>query len=118
MNGVTILNTIQNSCDWSTLAGGIIAMLVGLIAVVAVIISIYASHDCFDAILWIFAIILLILALGMLFSGIWITIDGTHSDETTYEVTIDNTVGINDFMDKYEIVEQRGEIYVVKEIDK
>lgn len=49
--------------------------------------------------------------------GIRIIIDGANRNETTYEVTIDENVSLKEFNEKYEIVEQRGDIYVVKEIE-
>jgi ABC-type polysaccharide transport system permease subunit len=35
--------------------------------------------------------------------------------ETHYKVTIDDSVSMNDFLDKYEILDQEGKIYTVKE---
>lgn len=35
--------------------------------------------------------------------------------EYHYKVTIDNSVSMNDFLDKYEILDQEGKIYTVKE---
>lgn len=35
--------------------------------------------------------------------------------ETHYKVTIDDTVSMNEFLDKYEILGQEGKIYTVKE---
>ena len=35
--------------------------------------------------------------------------------ETRYEVIIDNTTSFNEIMDKYEIVDQRGQIYVLRD---
>ena len=35
--------------------------------------------------------------------------------ETQYKVIIDDTVSMNDFVDKYEIVDQDGRIYTVRE---
>ena len=35
--------------------------------------------------------------------------------ETHYQVTIDDSVGMNKFQDKYEIIEVEGKIYTVKE---
>ena len=35
--------------------------------------------------------------------------------QTLYEVTISDEVSFKDFTSKYEIIEQRGEIYIVKE---
>lgn len=35
--------------------------------------------------------------------------------ETHYKVTIDDSVSMNEFLDKYEIIDQEGKIYTVKE---
>ena len=35
--------------------------------------------------------------------------------ETHYKVTIDDSVSMNEFLDKYEILDQEGKIYIVKE---
>ena len=39
-------------------------------------------------------------------------------DYTKYEVIINDSVSMSEFMDTYEILEQRGQIYVVKEIER
>lgn len=36
-------------------------------------------------------------------------------DYNTYEVILDNSVSMNEFMEKYEVLEQRDKIYVIKE---
>jgi len=36
----------------------------------------------------------------------------------TYEVILDDSVSMNEFMNIYEVLEQRGQIYVVKEIEE
>lgn len=60
-----------------------------------------------------------IAVLGMvlgLFIGIWIGFTtGEPEYAPTYKVTISDEVSINDFMEKYEILEQDGRIYTVKE---
>lgn len=38
-----------------------------------------------------------------------------YKEETRYEVLIDNTVGAKDFLDNYQILDKRGEIYIVCE---
>jgi hypothetical protein len=40
----------------------------------------------------------------------------TVPDYTAYEVILDDSVSMNEFMNTYEVLEQRGQIYVVKEI--
>ena len=39
-------------------------------------------------------------------------------DYTKYEVIIDDSVSMSEFMNTYEVLEQRGQIYVVKEIEE
>ena len=39
-------------------------------------------------------------------------------DYTKYEIILDDSVSMNDFMNTYEVLEQRGQIYVVKEIEE
>lgn len=39
-------------------------------------------------------------------------------DYNTYEVILDDSVSMNEFMNIYEVLEQRGRIYVVKEIEE
>jgi uncharacterized protein YcfJ len=50
---------------------------------------------------------------------IWSAIVVASTEPTTYEtqykVTIDDSVSMNEFLDKYEILDQEGKIYIVKE---
>lgn len=39
-------------------------------------------------------------------------------DYIKYEVILDDSVSMNEFMNTYEVLEQRGQIYVVKEIEE
>ena len=44
-------------------------------------------------------------------------IEGRHEvfDYTEYKVIVDDTVNMNEFMSKYEILDRDGEIYIVRE---
>jgi hypothetical protein len=42
----------------------------------------------------------------------------TVPDYTIYEVILEDSVSMNEFMNTYEVLEQRGQIYVVKEIEE
>ncbi len=55
------------------------------------------------------AIILLIVVSILLFGS------ANSYDVYRYEVSIDDTVSVNDFCEQYNIIEQRGEIYVIEE---
>ena len=48
----------------------------------------------------------------MIFSGIE---NKTNISHIEYKVTIDDSVSMNEFLDKYEILDQEGKIYTVKE---
>lgn len=45
---------------------------------------------------------------------------GTYKEETLYSMTIDETVPFVEFNEQYEVIDQKGEIYIVreKEVDK
>lgn len=43
------------------------------------------------------------------------TISKTDINYIEYKVTIDDSVSMNEFLDKYEILDQEGKIYTVKE---
>jgi hypothetical protein len=59
--------------------------------------------------------------LGAIFGvivGVGIGVDGLPTEyETQYKVTISDEVSMNDFLEKYEIVDQEGKIYTVREIE-
>lgn len=51
-----------------------------------------------------------------LFIGIWVGFTTAKPEYApAYKVTISDTVSLNDFNEKYEILEQDGKIYTIKE---
>lgn len=38
-------------------------------------------------------------------------------DYNTYKVTLDETINVKDFLDKYEILSKEGEIFTIREIE-
>lgn len=59
--------------------------------------------------------IFFILTIGCMILGMLSDVTSKDIDYIKYEVLIDDSVSITEFMDKYEILEQRGRIYTVKE---
>ena len=111
MDGVTILNTItSNECG--EIAGTM--LLIGAFAFLIFILIYIISHisDDSDKPI-ILCIMFLIVSLISTTTGIILASNSTVI--TTYEVTISDEVSFKDFTSKYEIIEQRGEIYIVKE---
>lgn len=109
MNGVEILSseTIYNTIlpeYWLGIGLGCAVVFVLTMAV------------CFANDRIILGFICIALALG---SGIVGGLGGTKSktdiDHIEYKVTIDDSVSITEFLDKYEILDQEGKIYTVKE---
>lgn len=56
----------------------------------------------------------LIMAIASVSAGAYITVPSYN----IYEVILDDSVSMNEFMNTYEVLEQRGQIYVVKEIEE
>ena len=61
----------------------------------------------------------IISALFVIVSMIIACLSGTYNENDIhhieYKVTIDDSVSMNEFLDKYEIIDQEGKIYTVKE---
>ena len=55
-----------------------------------------------------------IIAITSAIAGQYITVPAYQK----YEVILDDSVSMNKFMNEYEVLEQRGQIYVVKEIEE
>lgn len=117
MNGVTILNTIHES-NVAEIVVGIVFALVSIVCLAWIVHIIIEERDCYDIILWVLTVILIAALLFGVVAGILSIVHATTVDEIAYEITIDENVSFKEFNEKYEIVEQRGDIYVVKEIDK
>lgn len=112
MDGVTILNTIVSN---ENIEIGIVLIILGItilfISVLGIIFSIIESNK-FDG-FTIFFIFGSIFSLGLLILGRMAV--NELKEKTTYEVIISGEVSLTEFTSKYEIIEQRGEIYVIKE---
>jgi hypothetical protein len=109
MNGVEILSseTIYNTMlpEW--------CCVVGLILMFVLFVSTFIclAND-FNAGVG----ICLILTIGfMVFSGVGGMENKNNPHHIEYKVTIDDSVSMNEFLDKYEILDQEGKIYTVKE---
>lgn len=117
MEGVEILfareitRAVWNEFVWHW--GAAFAVLAGLILLG---ISLYHSWNCSgdstEMGFMLFMAILLLVGGGFVFY-----IEGTIPvyDHTEYKVTVNETVDMNEFFEKYELVDQEGKIYIVKD---
>lgn len=115
MNGVEILN--QTNIYETEGHLWIFFLLVGIGFAVGLIMSIVEWCDWgFE---WIYLpFILMTTMIGVLLGTLsyMLTLHETDKlDYVEYKVTVSDEVNLNEFMDKYEILEQEGKIYVVKE---
>lgn len=111
-NGVTELNSIDVYTTPWWLSLSLLITAVCVIILIVILGNLQSPRSSTVLILGII-IILLILIIG----GLGITHSFGWLDEysyTKYEVVVNNDVNLNDFNKTYEILEQRGQIYVVR----
>lgn len=115
MNGVTILNTYTQLANGQTIFGFLVGLFF-LFMTIIILVSAYffkhfgekkkSNYTCL-----IVSIILFILFI------IGICNFPSKEYQTYYQVTINDSVSLNEFQNKYEIVKVDGKIYTVKKVD-
>ena len=114
MTGVEILSTQEVATAFTfnlALAATVLGVIFGVLAVIGIIAMLIEGDE---SILVIFLIGGLIG--GLLFGSIAGSGDRIPTEyETQYKVTISDEVSMNDFLEIYEIVDQDGKIYTVRE---
>ena len=110
MNGVEIFNTVYEygsliNPDWVAL----FVLITGIIAIVGICTT---SFDKAQKVLKILVTISMACVIG---SAIGANIETNKIIGINYQVTISEEVKFNDFMEKYEIIDQKGKIYTVRE---
>ena len=110
MTGIEILSSeiIYNTIlpDWCIFIG------VALMAILLPIVIALCEHRR-----EILGILCVVAATGILIASIALSEAENKNDINyiEYKVTIDDSVSMNEFLDKYEIIDQEGKIYTVKE---
>lgn len=117
MSGVEILATKEVAIAWASWNWKGFLFTVGMCFLVAIVAGILASGSE-DWKLGVIIFLVVFIAGGPLFG---ILIGGTTGEpieyETQYKVVIDDSVSMNEFTEKYEIIDQDGKIYTVREKD-
>ena len=105
MDGVIILNSYESLTNFSSI------LLMSILCAWFLAVALFAllKYGC-DS--WKEFAILVVCVVLFIVCGYLIPED---KYETHYQVTIDDSVGMNKFQDKYEIIEVEGKIYTVKE---
>lgn len=109
MNGVEILSqeVIYNTVlpTWCIAVG----FIAGFISVILMVVSIVYENGL--------GVVLSALALvaSLIVAGLCDTYSKTDINHVEYKVIINDSVSMNEFLDKYEILDQEGKIYTVRE---
>lgn len=108
LEGITVLNQemIMDSPDW-VFSFMIICLIVGVLSFLVCM----NAHD--DAISIISSVLCLLSIVCLMF--VQPVVPEVKTGRYRYEVTIDESVSFNDIYEWYEIVEQRGDIWVLEE---
>jgi len=86
-----------------------------VVGVIGIIISIIALHDVgWDAVA-IFAAVIVVVAGGLTGAMMGAVFEIPKTYETQYKVIISDEVQMNEFFEEYEIVDQDGKIYIIRE---
>ena len=113
MAGVEILNTetIYNSFIPTEFA--VVGVLLGICFLIIFVLTSYCDHPILTTIFGIMGFVLFIMS----FIGGCVT-NKNNIDYIEYKVTIEDSVSMTEFLDKYEILDTEGKIYIVKEKSK
>lgn len=109
MNGVTILNSYEyltNSTDIVVSIILFIGFLAGSIAALITLLK-YISRCSWTEYTILIVLVALTITVGCLIPK--------KKYETQYQVTVDDSVSMNEFQNKYEIIKVEGKIYTVRD---
>lgn len=109
MNGVTILNSYEYLTNSTYIEGSIILFIGFLMASIAIFITLlkYSSRCSWTEYTILIVLVALTITVGCLIPK--------KKYETQYQVTVDDSVSMNEFQSKYEILSVDGKIYTVRE---
>jgi archaellum biogenesis protein FlaJ (TadC family) len=109
MNGVEILSSKE---IYNTILPSWVAFIAFVAAFMCLVVLIYGLTEAkllpsiFGGVLFLICMTIFVLSLYSNKNSI---------NHIEYKVTIDDSVSMNEFLDKYEILDQEGKIYTVKE---
>lgn len=112
MEGIEILSTriiYDTILPWWCVLIGVSGMIIFIVSLIIAV-----SEDC----TWLAGIfgVLIIVSLTLWICGT--AIDKNDIDYIEHKVTISDEVSLVEFLEKYEIIERDGEIYIIREIQK
>lgn len=109
MDGITILNTYTSSnSSLFTLFSYALGLMLVIVSIMIIVVSIQ-DNEPHPFILFI------CFGFGLFFLRCGYASHRLPDQIIKYQITVDDSVSFNDFMERYEIIEQDGKIYTVIE---
>lgn len=116
MNGVEILTSNEVAVAYEKFNWSNFGIAIGLIAAIAIVTGLIAGVLNYDCVIGtIVSIVVFIVFTGIIGMPVGGLTGEPIEYETQYKITIDNSVSMTEFLDKYEIIDQDGKIYTVRE---
>lgn len=108
LDGITVLNSYNSILDG-------VVFYIAAVMVFAVFIFIWAMiKDDLDGVMtWVIGILISLLLILIMVT--LLSLGNSAMSTKYYEVTIDDSVNLNEFYDKYEIIMQKGKIFTIQE---
>ena len=113
MEGIKVLNQVEIMDNSLTLS--ITAIILGVLFFVCIVGAIISAINCKFITFIIFVIFLLCSWIGFVVTAKASDKKIIPTGKYEYQVTIDDSVSMNKFYEKYEIVEVNGKIYTIRE---
>lgn len=118
MNGVTILNSMEvvaeTAHDWNTRCT--VSFCIMVIGLLSLLVMIWISGKMHEEIFNVLSVICsAMFVFGLVFTLLFYKIEKPISYKTQYQVTADDSVTLNEFLENYNIISIDGKIYTVEE---
>ena len=119
MNGVEILVTEQVAIAYEPFNWTTFWVTLGVCFVIGLVAGVIFGLNERDFIAGLVMFLCMFIVGGSIVSILLGAVTGKPTEYTEqYKVTVDESVSMTEFMEKYEIVEQEGKIFVVRERDQ
>ena len=116
MNGIEILTSNEVAVAYEKFNWSAFWITIAIVAFGALIVGLIAGFNNQDGVIGVLAFSMTLIVGGFMFGpAIGSNTSNPIEYETQYKITIDDSVSMTEFLDKYEIIDQDGKIYTVRE---
>ena len=109
---MTVVEILSSETIYNTILPEWCLVLGFLGAFISLYCTIIFFTECYDIAPWVSLVVSIAFGVMIILSAVP---NKNSINHVEYKVTIDDSVSMNEFLDKYEILDQEGKIYTVKE---